>query len=154
MAGNGPEEEEEEEREARRIEVLVVDDHHMVRQGLRLLMEGEPDMAVAGEAASGEETVRRLRERHWDVVLLDITLPDCCGLDLLETIGKLRPGTRVVILSMYSAAEYADEALARGASGYVAKEDAAAEVVEAVRAVAGGGRYVSGLPPRGGGGPH
>ncbi len=146
MAVSGPEG--EEKREARKIEVLVVDDHQMVRQGLSLLMEGEPDIAMAGEAANGEEAMRRLRERDWDVVLLDITLPDCCGLDLLEDIGRMRPDTRVVVLSMHSTSDYAGEAMARGASGYVAKEDAAAEVVEAIRVVMGGGTYISGTHPR------
>lgn len=150
MAGKDPEG--DEARKARTIEVLVVDDHQMVRQGLRLLMEGEPDMMVAGEAASGQEMLRRLRERPWDVMVLDITLPDCCGLDLLEDIRAARPDMPVVILSMHSAAEYAGEAMARGAAGFVAKEDAASEVVEAVRTVARGGTYVSG-PAAGGGEP-
>ena len=136
--------------EERKIEILVVDDHEVVRQGLRLLVAGEPDMAVAGEAASGKEMLRRIRERAWDVIVLDITLPDCCGLDLLEEIRAERPGMPVVIMSMHSTAEYADEAMARGAAGFVAKEDAAAEVIEAMRTVVGGGRYVSGSPPGGG----
>ena len=151
MERNGPEGDRDGKRGTREIEVLVVDDHRMVRQGLRLLMESEPDMAVAGEAASGREMIRMIRERAWDVVVLDISLPDCCGLDLLDEIRAARPGTPVVILSMHSAREYAGLALARGAAAYVAKEDAAAEVVQAVRAAAGGGRYVSGSPPAEGG---
>lgn len=145
MAGENPGE--GARRKAQKIEILVVDDHQMVRQGLRLLMEGEADMEVAGEAVSGREMMRKIDERRWDVVLLDITLPDCCGLDLLREIEDKRPGMPVVILSMHPASEYAREALSRGAAGYVAKEDAAAEVVEAIRTVMGGGTYVSGSPP-------
>ncbi|NPV60478.1 MAG: response regulator transcription factor [Actinobacteria bacterium] len=146
MAGEDPGE--ETKREESKIKVLVVDDHQMVRQGLRLLMEGEADMEVAGEAVSGREMMRRVDERRWDVVLLDITLPDCCGLDLLREIKDKRPGMPVVILSMHPASDYAREALSRGAAGYVAKDAAAAEVVEAIRTVVSGGTYVSGSPPR------
>ncbi len=110
-------------------------------------MEDEPDVEVAGEAASGREMMNRIRERDWDVVLLDITLPDASGLDLIAEVKAVRPGLPVVILSMHPASEYADAALAMGASGYVAKEDAAAKVVQAIRAAAGGARYVEGPLP-------
>ncbi|MBC7231236.1 MAG: response regulator transcription factor [Actinobacteria bacterium] len=133
--------------QARKIEVLVVDDHQMVRQGLRSLMEDEPDVEVAGEAASGREMMCRIRERDWDVVVLDITLPDASGLELIAEVKAVRPGLPVVILSMHPASEYADTALALGASGYVAKEDAAAKVVQAIRAAAGRARYVGGPLP-------
>jgi len=126
------------------IRVLVVDDHVIVRQGLRLIMDEEPDMEVAGEASSVEELMKKIRESEWDIVLLDITLPDRSGLEALKEIKAMRPHLPVLILSMHPEEQYASQALKKGASGYLSKESAAQEVVEAIRQVVGGGVYTGG----------
>ncbi|MBN2026896.1 MAG: response regulator transcription factor [Actinobacteria bacterium] len=123
------------------IRVLVVDDHIIVRQGLRLIMDEEPDMEVAGEASSVEELMNKIRESEWDVVLLDITLPDRSGLEALEDIRAIKPGLPVLVLSMHPEEQYASQALKKGASGYLSKESAAQEVVKAIRQVVDGGVY-------------
>jgi two-component system invasion response regulator UvrY len=126
------------------IRVLVVDDHIIVRQGLRLIMDEEPDMEVAGEASSAEELMKKMDESEWDVVLLDITLPDRSGLEVLKDIKAMQPDLPVLILSMHPEEQYASQALKKGASGYLTKESAAQEVVEAIRQVVDGGLYTRG----------
>ena len=128
------------------IRVLVVDDHVIVRQGLRMIMEEEPDMELAGEAGSAEELMQKMVESEWDVVLLDITLPDRSGLEALRDIKAMRPDMPVLILSMHPEEQYANQALKSGASGYLTKEGAAQEVVRAIREVVGGGVYAK-RPP-------
>jgi two-component system, NarL family, invasion response regulator UvrY len=125
------------------IEVLVVDDHQLLRQGLMQLMEEEPDMEVAGEAGSIAGLMEKLAEREWDVLVLDVSLPDRGGLEALKEIKGLRPEMPVLILSMHSDSRYARQALENGASGYVTKASAAEEVITAVRRVVGGGVYLS-----------
>ncbi len=129
------------------IRVLVVDDHIIVRQGLRLIMDEEPDMEVAGEASSAEELMEKIAESRWDVVLLDITLPGRSGLEVLKDIKAIRPQLPVLILSMHPEEQYAGQALKSGAAGYVSKDSAAQEVVRAVRQVVGGGVYTR-KPPQ------
>ena len=131
------------------IRVLVVDDHIIVRQGLRMIMEEEPDMEVAGEAGSAEELMQKMVESEWDVVLLDITLPDRSGLEALRDIKDMRPNMPVLILSMHPEEQYANQALKSGASGYLTKEGAAQEVVRAIREVVGGGVYEKKPPANG-----
>jgi len=126
------------------IRVLVVDDHTIVRHGLKLIMEEEPDMYVAGEASCVAECIAKLGESEWDVVLLDITLPDRSGLEALKDIKAMRPALPVLILSMHPEEQYAKQAWLSGASGYMTKESAAQEVVGAIRQVVGGGMYMRG----------
>jgi len=123
------------------IRVLVVDDHIIVRQGLRMIMDEEPDMEVAGEAGSVEELMEKIRKSEMDVVLLDISLPDRSGLEALKDIKDVRPELPVLVLSMHPEDQYASRALKKGASGYLSKESAAQEVVEAIRQVVEGGVY-------------
>jgi DNA-binding NarL/FixJ family response regulator len=125
------------------IRILIADDHAIVRAGLQTLLSGLPDMEVAGEAGSGEEAVRMVKAGEWDVVLLDISMPDKSGVDTLTEIKRHRPQLPVVMLSMHPESQYAVSLLRAGASGYVSKEGAPEELVQAIRTVSQGRRYVS-----------
>ena len=125
-----------------RISVLVVDDHAVVRSGLRLLLDAEPGLEVVGEAGSGHEAVARSRSLKPDVVLMDVVMPGEDGIETTREVLRERPEVRVLVLSMQDDPSYVREAFAAGACGYVLKEAADAEVVHAVREVAAGGRYV------------
>jgi DNA-binding NarL/FixJ family response regulator len=125
------------------IRVLIVDDHAVVRSGIRLLLSQEADLEPVGEAGTGREAVFRARALKPDVILLDVVMPDQTGLDVLPTLVHEHPDARVLLLSMQDDPRYVQEAFAAGASGYVLKEAADAEVVEAIREVAKGNRYVN-----------
>ena len=125
------------------IRVLVVDDHPVVRRGIIQILEGEPDMASVSEAANAGELMRLAAGGDWDVVVLDINLPDRSGMEVLRDLKALRPDLPVLVLSMYPEDQYALRALKAGASGYLTKESVTEELVAAVRKAAGGGRYVS-----------
>jgi two-component system, NarL family, response regulator NreC len=128
---------------ADRIRVLIVDDHAVVRSGIRLLLSQEPDLEPVGEAGTGREAIFRARALHPDVILMDVVMPDQTGLEALPTLVRENPDTKVLLLSMQDDPRYVKEAFAAGASGYVLKEAADSEVVAAVREVARGGRYVN-----------
>ena len=125
------------------IRVLIVDDHAVVRSGIRLLLEREQDIEPVGEAGTGREAVFQARELNPDVILMDVVMPDGTGLDVLPQLTHEHPDAKVLLLSMQDDPRYVREAFAAGASGYVLKEAADAEVVAAVREVAKGGRYVN-----------
>ena len=122
--------------------VLIVDDHAVVRAGLRLLLEAEDDVEPVGEAGSGRDAIFQNRSAKPDVILLDVVMPDGSGLDVIPTLLHERPEAKVLVLSMQDDPQYVRQAFAAGASGYVLKEAADTEVVAAVREVAKGGRYV------------
>ena len=122
--------------------VVVVDDHAVVRSGLRLLLENEDDIEVVGEAGNAKDAIFRARALKPDVILLDVVMPGESGIDVLPQLKKESPETKVLVLSMQDDPSYVREAFAAGASGYVLKEAADEEVVAAVREVAGGGSYV------------
>lgn len=122
--------------------VLVVDDHAVVRAGLERLLESEHDLEVAGQAGDAREAVFQARALQPDVIVLDLIMPGRSGIDVLPDLRKEAPGARVLVLSMQDEPSYVREAFAAGASGYVVKEAADAELVSAVRAVAVGERYV------------
>jgi two-component system response regulator NreC len=124
------------------IKVLVVDDHAVVRAGLRLLIDAESDMETVGEAGNVRDAVFEVRSSKPDLVLMDVVMPGESGLEGLPKLLHEHPGVRVLVLSMQDDPRYVREAFAAGASGYVLKEAADAEVVNAIREVAGGGRYV------------
>ena len=124
------------------IRVLVVDDHAVVRSGLRLLLEQEDDLEVVAEAGSADEGVRAARLEKPDVILLDVVMPERSGLDAVSEILDASKGGKVLVLSMQDDPSYVREAFAGGASGYLLKEAADVEVVQAIREVARGGRYV------------
>jgi two-component system, NarL family, response regulator NreC len=124
------------------INVVIVDDHALVRSGLRLLLEAEEDITVDDEGGTADEAVRLARLHKPDVVLLDVTMPGRSGLDAAAEILEAAPQAKILILSMQDDPSYVRQAFAAGATGYLLKEAADAELVAAVREVAGGGRYV------------
>jgi len=129
------------------ITVFLADDHAIVRNGLRALLEAQSDIRVVGEAATGREALRRLKELSAsvviDVAIVDIAMPEMNGIDLTREIVTALPSTAVIILSMYSTAEHVSRAFLAGAQAFLAKESAGTEVADAVRTVHAGGRYVS-----------
>jgi DNA-binding NarL/FixJ family response regulator len=127
------------------IRVVVVDDHTLVRNGLRALLETLPDVKVIGEAAGGREALREIAERAPDVVLMDITMPDMNGLAATERVVREHPRVAVLMVSMHADREFVARALRAGARGYLLKDASRAELELAVRSVARGGTYLS--PP-------
>jgi DNA-binding NarL/FixJ family response regulator len=125
------------------IRVLLADDHELVRDGLRLLIERAGDMMVVAEASQGREAVRLAQELRPDVSVIDIAMPEMNGFEAARQILDLVPESQVLILSMHSTMEYVYRALSIGALGYVIKASGSAELVEAVRAVYGGKRFLS-----------
>jgi len=124
------------------IKVVVVDDHAVVRSGLRLLLDANEDIEVVGEAGNAKDAIFRARALKPDVMLLDVVMPGPSGIDVLPELLKESPETKVLVLSMQDDPSYVREAFGAGASGYVLKEAADEEVVSAVREIANGGRYV------------
>jgi two-component system invasion response regulator UvrY len=123
--------------------ILLADDHDVVRQGLKqILMEFIPEAAF-GDASTGKEALRRARTESWDVVVLDISLPDRSGLDVLKELRRELPTLPVLVLSMHSEEQFAVRVLRAGAAGYLTKRAAAKELVAAVKKVLTGGKYVS-----------
>lgn len=125
------------------IRVLMVDDHAVVRRGLRQILEETRDMQVADEACDGGEAVSKVEERNYDVVILDICLPGRNGLEVLKEIRRRRPRLPVLVLTVYPADQYAVRALRAGAAGYLTKTSVPEELVSAIRKVVAGGKYVS-----------
>ncbi len=124
------------------IRVLIVDDHAVVRSGLKLLLDAEPDIEAVGEAENGARALFEAIELKPDVVLMDLVMPEAGGLESMPTLLQSVPDTRVLVLSMQDDPRYVREAFAAGASGYLLKEAADVELVAAIRAVAAGERYV------------
>jgi two-component system, NarL family, invasion response regulator UvrY len=123
--------------------ILIADDHPVVRQGLRQMLASENDLNVVGEARNGHEVVEISKRVEWDVAVLDYNMPGRTGLELVKELKQRHPGRPVLILSMYPEERYALRALKAGAAGYITKESASGELVNAIRKVAKGGRYVS-----------
>jgi len=124
------------------LKVLVVDDHAVVRTGLKLLLNTEDGIEVVGEAANADEAILRAKLLQPDIVLMDVVMPGRNGIEATAELHELLPETRVLMLSMQDDPSYVREAFGVGASGYVLKEAADTELVAAVREVARGGRYV------------
>jgi two-component system response regulator NreC len=124
------------------IGIVVVDDHAVVRSGLRLLLEAEEDLTVLAEAGNAREAVFEVRAHTPDVILLDLVMPGESGIDAVPKLLHEVPGAKILVLSMQDDPQYVREAFAAGAKGYVLKEAADAEVVDAIRQVAAGGSYV------------
>ncbi len=122
--------------------VLIVDDHAVVRAGLKLLVDGQNDLETVGEAGSARDAIFESRSLKPDIVLLDVVMPDQNGIEIVPQLLKENPDAKVLVLSMQDEPRYVREAFEAGASGYVLKEAADSELVAAIREVAGGGRYV------------
>ncbi|MGB3713574.1 MAG: response regulator transcription factor [Candidatus Promineifilaceae bacterium] len=125
------------------ITVFLADDHTIVRDGLRYLLEAEPDIEVVGDAANGREAVKLVTHLKPDIVIIDITMPELNGIEATYQICQLCPSTGVIILSMHANTMHIARALEAGAQGYLIKESAGIEVVEAVRTVNAGHKYLS-----------
>jgi len=125
------------------IRILIVDDHAIVRQGLRRILEETKGMKVAGEAANGVEALKMLRTEKFDVILLDISMPEKNGIDTLKLIMDRNRDARVLMLSMYPEDQYAVRLMKAGASGYLTKETAPEQLVEAIRTVVEGKKHIS-----------
>jgi len=125
------------------ITVLIVDDHDIVREGLKQIVLETGDIVVGGEARTGAEAMERVRARPWDVVILDLNLPDRPGLDVLAQIRAFAPHLPVLILSMHQQVSYAARVLKAGALGYVSKDSAREHLVQAIRKLARGERFLT-----------
>src|SRR4030043_2393638 len=125
------------------IRVITVDDHPVVRRGLKQIIAAEQDMQVVGEADSAREAIRVIRQTPCDAVVLDITLPDASGLDVLSRLKSERPSLPVLIMSIHDEEQYALRVLKAGASGYLMKNSIPEELIKAIRKITSGGKYIS-----------
>lgn len=125
------------------IKVFIADDHAIVREGLKQILADTGDIVVAGEAENGLDAIRLFRKSDCQVMLLDISMPDRSGIDVLKQIKKERPDLAVLMLSMHREDQYAIRSLKAGAAGYLTKQSAPRELVTAIRQVAGGLKYIS-----------
>jgi DNA-binding NarL/FixJ family response regulator len=125
------------------ITVIIADDHALVRDGLRRILEGAHDFEIVGEACDGASTLALVRERDARVLVLDLSMPGRSGVELIKQIKDEKPALRILVLTMHAEQQYAVRAFKAGASGYLTKESASAELVNAVTKVATGGVYVS-----------
>lgn len=125
------------------VTIIVVDDHPIVRQGLRHLLEAEPEFRVVGEAEDGIAAIQLLERLKPDILVLDMMMPSLNGLEVLRRLKNISPNTRTIILSMQSADAYVFESLKNGAAGYILKETGPSELVNAVRQVVLGNQYLS-----------
>ncbi len=127
------------------IRIVLADDHHIVRQGVKALLENEPDFSVVGESSDGISVVATTGQLKPDILVLDLMMPGLNGLEVTKRVAKISPHTRVVILSMYMNEPYVIEALRNGAYGYILKESSISDLIKAIREVAAGRHYLS--PP-------
>ena len=125
-----------------RLRILLADDHVVVRQGLKLLIEGQADMTVVSEAGDGASAIQQAQEMKPDVIVMDISMPGMNGLVATRTLKRLQPGAVIVTLTRHSDDAYLQELLRAGASAYVLKQSAPAELIQAIRASAAGGQYL------------
>jgi len=125
------------------VKIFIADDHAVVREGLKQIISEVPDIQVAGEADNGFEVPDRVKSNHYDMLILDITMPGPNILDLVKQLKQDKPGLSILVLSIHPEEQYAVRVLRSGASGYLTKESAPEELVNAIRKVAGGGKYVS-----------
>lgn len=125
------------------IKILIADDHAVVRQGLKQIINDQRDMEIVAEAETGAEVLNLICSAEIQVVVLDITMPGKSGLDLLPEIKQLRPAVEILILSMHTEEQFAIRALKSGASGYLTKQSAPTELIKAIRKVQSGGKYIS-----------
>jgi two-component system invasion response regulator UvrY len=125
------------------IRVLIADDHPLLRSGVTHVLQQEPDFYPPGEAENSDQVIEQIKEKPWDVVVLDIAMPGRSGLETLSEIKRLRPGLPVLIMSMHSEEHFAIRSIKAGASGYLNKNEAAPELVRAIRRILSGRKYVS-----------
>ena len=129
--------------EAAKIRVLLADDHTILRAGLRMMLNAQPDIEVTGEASDGRQTISEAQRLQPDVILMDITMPECNGIEATRQIRRLLPEIRVLALTMHENEEYLFQMLRAGAAGYILKEAADTELISAIRVVSSGRFYLS-----------
>jgi len=125
------------------IRILIADDHTLMRDGLKKILANAGDMVVAGEASDGFQTMEKIRQGDWDLLLLDMSMPGRSGVDLIKYVKSERPQLPILVLSMYKEDEYAVRSIRAGAAGYLCKDSASQQLLIAIRAVAAGGRFIS-----------
>ena len=125
------------------IRIVMADDHAIVREGLKRIVGSAPDLEVVGEAADGNEVMRVVREIDFNVLVLDLSMPGRSGMELIKLVKAEKPRLRILVLSMHQEMQYAVRAIKCGASGYLTKESAPAQLVQAIGKIAGGGAYIS-----------
>lgn len=125
------------------IRALIADDHAVVREGIRRILEQAQDITVGGEAANGQRLLALVAKADWDVLIMDLSMPGLSGLEALREVRRQRPNLPVLILSMYAEDQYAVRALAAGASGYINKSSPPDDLIKAIRTVVSGRRYIS-----------
>ncbi len=125
------------------IRIIVADDHTIVREGLKQLLAAAGDLQVVGEAQDGFEVMKRVREVEFDLLLLDMSMPGKSGIELIKQVKAEKPRLRILVLSMHEEHQYAVRAIRAGAAGYLTKESASRQLVEAIRKVASGGAFIS-----------
>ncbi len=125
------------------VKVLIADDHALFRDGLKRILSETDDIEVIAEAIDGKDTIKKAKEYDWDIALLDINLPDMNGLEVLKRISSANLPSYVLVLSMYPEEEYAIRAIRSGASGYMTKDSPTDQLINVVRRLANGGKYVN-----------
>jgi DNA-binding NarL/FixJ family response regulator len=123
--------------------ILIADDHTLVREGLKQILASNADLVVAAEAVDGDAALAKVRENDFDLVLLDMSMPGLSGIDLVKRLKLEKPRLKILVLSMHGEQQYAVRAYKAGASGYLTKDSAAAQLVAAIRKIASGGIYIS-----------
>ena len=125
------------------VRIVLADDHAIVREGLKRIVADVSDFQVVGEAADGTEVMRTVRELDFDVLVLDLSMPGRSGMELIKLVKAEKPKLRILVLSMHQEMQYAVRAIKSGASGYLTKESAPAQLEQAIRKISGGGAYIS-----------
>ena len=125
------------------IRLVLADDHAIVREGLKRIVGEAGDLQVVGEAADGGEVMQRVRDLEFDLLVLDLSMPGRSGMELIKLVKAEKPRLRILVLSMHQETQYAVRAIKAGASGYLTKESAPAQLVQALHKIAGGGAYIS-----------
>lgn len=125
------------------IQVLIADDHAIIRDGLKQIISFVPNMEVAGEAADGEDVLQKIRTLKVDVLVLDMSMPGKSGIALIQQINAVKPELPILVLSMHQESQYAVQAMRAGASGYITKNTASSQLIDGIRKVAEGGTFVS-----------
>lgn len=125
------------------IKIVIADDHAVVREGLKRIISSAHDMAVVGEAANGTEVMQQVRDLEFDVLVLDLSMPGRSGMELIKLVRCEKPKLRILVLSMHEELQYAVRSIKSGASGYLTKESAPAQLMQVLRKVAGGGAFIS-----------
>ena len=125
------------------IRLVLADDHAILREGLKQILLTQGDIQIVAEAADGHEVLKRVRELDFDVLVLDMSMPGKSGVELIKQVKSEKPKLRILVLTMHEEHQYAVRAIRSGASGYLTKEGASAQLVSAIRKVAGGGAYIS-----------